>query len=198
MFAVCKIILLTLGFAGSVFAQVDGWLYTALGCPSDHLVGTCTNVPSEGIGCCASEVAGFYYWSGKVTGFGNGVTILTDDKCSSIKSAAGSVCLSTGLQNISGITWAPLGKREITNSSHCQVHYADVYHIALPGEQRKPYSVTVTKQLDHADAIDWSIHTFRTDKLAVFQKIFAQHGDGLNDTQLAALARLNQIEEQSR
>lgn len=84
-------------------------------------------------------------------------------------------------------------KREITNrsgnSSHCQI--ADVYFIALPGQQRKPYSVTVTQHLDDAEAIDWSTHTFKTDKLEVVQQVYAQHGDGLSKAQLAALGTQN-------
>ncbi|KIM71334.1 hypothetical protein PILCRDRAFT_93914 [Piloderma croceum F 1598] len=188
LFSMWMIVLLTPGLAGTAFAQVKGRLYTALGCPSDQLSGTCTAVPAEGFGCCGSDVPGLYFWSGKVSGFGNGVTILTDSGCNAIKQAAGSKCLSTGSQNVFGVTWGLIRNREITNSSDCEVHYADVYHIALPGKQRKPYSVTVTKQLDHVGAIDWSTHTFKTDKLSVVQQIYAQHGDGLNEAQLAALA----------
>jgi hypothetical protein len=126
-------------------------------------------------------------------GFWEWVTILTTNGCEPIKQAPGSVCLSTGEKNIFGVTWAPLRKRDTTNSSHCRVHYADVYDIALPGESRKPYSVKVAKQFDHADAIDWSTHTFRTGKLDVVQEIIEQHGDGLNKAQVAALAKRDML-----
>ena len=129
-----------------------------------------------------------YFWSGIIGGFGDGVTIITTDGCEPIKQQEGSVCLSTGSQNIYGITWALLRKRDINNNTNCQVHHADVYYIALPGEQRKPYDVTVVKQLDHADAIDWSTQTFNTSKLDVVESIIAQHGNGLNATQVAAIA----------
>lgn len=125
-------------------------------------------------------------------GFPDGsTTIITYDGCGPIKQEAGSVCLSTGSQNIYGITWGVTSQREITRSSDCKVQYPDVYHIALPGEQRKPYADTVTKLFDHAGAIDWPTHTFKSDKLSVVQQIYAQHGNGLNEAQLAALATQN-------
>ena len=130
------------------------------------------------------------------------------------------ICLQTGLQNIYGASWTknetvttiitpmpatliPHDTRAVTSvqsvvPSICETiqhaaatQYADVYNIALPGQQRKPYSIVVTKQFGYVDAVDWSTYTFKTDKLHIVQEIIARHGDGLDETQMAGLSELN-------
>ena len=67
--------------------------------------------------------------------------------------------------------------------------YADIYYVALPGEQRKPYSINITRQFDQFEAVNWSTRSFKTDKLDVVNEIIAQYGSGLNEVQLAAISR---------
>jgi hypothetical protein len=67
--------------------------------------------------------------------------------------------------------------------------YADIYYITLPGEQRKPYSINVTRQFDQFEAVNWSTRSFKTDKLDVVKEIIAQYGSGLDEVQMAAISR---------
>jgi hypothetical protein len=41
-----------------------------------------------------------------------------------------------------------------------------------------------------ADAIDWSTHMFKADKLDFVRDIIVQYGDGLNEAQKAALSTM--------
>ena len=108
--------------------------------------------------------------------------------CNLIETRMGSTCLRTGLQEIWGARWDELGaKRETADTNHAErcttckgVQFADVYNIAIPGEQRKPYSLAVAKRFDQAGVVDWSTHSFKTDKLNVTERIVAQHGNGLD------------------
>jgi hypothetical protein len=93
-----------------------------------------------------------------------------------------------GVYNIFGVFWYQVGSETPVVSRISGTQSADVYNLAPPGEQRKPYSAAVVDLLNQADAIDWSTHTFKVDKLSVIQEITAQHGDGLNAEQLAAIS----------
>jgi hypothetical protein len=73
-------------------------------------------------------------------------------------------------------------------AAQCQgLQYADVYHVAFPGQEQKPYDVAVIKKLEDAGAIDWSTQLFREDKVDVARAILEVQGDGLSDAQKIAL-----------
>lgn len=75
--------------------------------------------------------------------------------------------------------------------SECEgSQFPDVYHFAFPGEKQKSYDTEVAELFNKADAIEWSTHTFKADKLDVVRDIIGQHGDGLNETQKTALLNL--------
>jgi hypothetical protein len=93
-----------------------------------------------------------------------------------------------GVYNIYGVFWYQVASGTPAVSSINGTQNADVYNLAPPGVQRKPYSAAVVDLLNQGDAIDWSTHTFKADKLSVIQEITAQHGDGLNAEQLAAIS----------
>jgi hypothetical protein len=109
--------------------------------------------------------------------------------CNLIETRMGSICLQTGLQQVWGARWDERGRRhEIGDATHAErcttcggIQFADVYHITLPGEERKPYSLMVAKQFDQAGVVDWSTHSFKTNTLNVTQNIIAWHGNGLDE-----------------
>jgi hypothetical protein len=132
------------------------------------------------------------FGSGLVTRIGtrdiSGIAFRAAGGCRAIETTTGSKCLSTGFYNIFGVFWYRVASETPAVSGINGTQNADVYYLALPGEQRKPYSVTVVDLLNQADAIDWSTHNFEVNKLTIIQEIIAQHGDGLDEKQLAAIS----------
>jgi len=105
--------------------------------------------------------------------------------CSSAQFAldrTGFADVQTTYDDIFGASWfTPTQHALVAVPTTCKsIQHADVYYIALPGEQRKPYSITVAKQFDLAGAVNWSINSFNADKLDVVQAIIAQHANDLN------------------
>jgi len=177
-----------LALAGSAFA-VTGLFYSTTNCNPITAFAACSNVPTNG--CCKSGLT--LAWAVKLSNLYGGITLATDSSCETIIGHEDSPCLSTGTQNIAGVTWVYIRKREIINSSDSSIHNstchnADIYYLALSGVHRKPFSITVVEYLNQANAIDWSTHTFWTDKLHVARDIIAEHGDGLDENQIAAIS----------
>jgi hypothetical protein len=67
--------------------------------------------------------------------------------------------------------------------------YADVYHVAVPGQKAKPYAAEVIELLHEADTIDWATGSFKSEALDTVEAIVNRHGYGLNETQLAAVRK---------
>jgi hypothetical protein len=112
--------------------------------------------------------------------------------CRGLFAYQGSVCMVTGGNNIFGTYWQTTGpdSRRSPELTKCNgTQYVDIYHIALPGEHRKPYSITVVQQFDHAGAVNWTTWSFNADKVNVVQEIVSQYGNGLNDAQVAAISQ---------
>ena len=112
-------------------------------------------------------------------------SVISDDdngQCDTIFVQLGTLCLQTTYDDIFGASWFTATQRAfVAVPTTCKsIQHADVYYIALPGEQRKPYSITVAKQFDLAGAVDWSINSFNADKLDVVQAIISQHANDLN------------------
>jgi hypothetical protein len=132
------------------------------------------------------------FGSGQVTGISlretSGIAYRGGGGCEVIRTTPGSRCLTTRYWNIFGVFWYRLASETLAVSGINGTQNADVYNLALPGEQRKLYSVTVFDLLNQADAIDWSTHNFKVNKLTIIQEIIAQHGDGLDEKQLAAIS----------
>jgi len=117
-----------------------------------------------------------------------------DGSCVTTKSAAGSVCLWAFQSDLLGTYWAPAPSPDALDSTQMTIpktcssrQYADIYYLALPGEQRKPYSINVTRQFDQFEAVNWSTRSFKTDKLDAVKEIIAQYRSGLNEAQMAAI-----------
>lgn len=129
--------------------------------------------------------------------------------CIVARSGLNNVCLRTGYRDIFGVFYINCLRRcSATNglaaadnttvaameahaknpAAQCQsLQYADVYHVAFPGQEQKPYDAAVIKMLEDAGAIDWPTQLFREDKVDVARAILEVHGDGLSDAQKAAL-----------
>jgi hypothetical protein len=114
-----------------------------------------------------------------------------DGGCNLIKTRQGMTCLQTGVKEIWGVRWDEEGvtRRETTDSPRAEsctastctgTQYADMYNIALPGEERKQYSLAVAEKFHQSGAVDWSTHTFKADKLNVTHEIIAKYGNGLD------------------
>jgi len=144
----------------------------------------------------------YYISSAILSGFEDSCSVLGADDgnggagCIANKQATGPVCLTATQVNIKGIFWmsSPCPTTAdnilITNPQQCKsTQYADIYYIALPGEQPKPYSINATRRFDQVDAVNWSTRSFKTKKLTVVQEIITQHGSGLDEAQLAAISR---------
>jgi hypothetical protein len=104
-------------------------------------------------------------------------------------------CLQTGVREVLGAFWfdgsANYKKPNSlsTTPPPCKFRQvADIYWLALPGEQRKPYSMNVTKEFEKLNAVDMYTHSFAPDQLDVIQDVLSQYGNGLTETQLAALS----------
>ena len=179
-------------------------MYDDINCPSNELNSKCVNLVENS--CCISsfgvrslsadsQISDFppttqqqYFWSVMVTDIDQDedYSIMSDDdngQCNIIFVQLGTLCLQTNYDNILGASWFALTQRHslVALPATCKtVQHADVYYIALPGEQRKPYSITVAKQFDQAGAVNWSINSFNADKLDVVREIIAQHANDLN------------------
>jgi hypothetical protein len=196
------IILLILALVNNAFAAT-AWMYDDINCPSKELNSKCVNLPENS--CCISgfgvrslstgpQVSDFptthqqqYFWSVMVTDIDQDedYSVMSDDdngQCDIIFIQLGTLCLQTTYDNIFGASWfTPTQRALVSLPAKCEsVQHADVYYIALPGEQRKPYSITVAKQFDHAGAVNWSTSSFNADKLDVVQEIIAQYANDLN------------------
>ena len=111
--------------------------------------------------------------------------MLDDDdsgQCNTIFVQLGTLCLQTTYDDIFGASWFTTTQRAfVAVPTTCKsIQHADVYYIALPGEQWKPYSITVAKQFDLAGTVNWSINFFNANKLNVVQAIILQHANNLN------------------
>ncbi|KIM88323.1 hypothetical protein PILCRDRAFT_85528 [Piloderma croceum F 1598] len=185
-----NIILLILALANSAFAAT-AWMYDDINCPSNEL-----NSNGFGVRSLSADpqISDFptthqqqYFWSVMVTDIDQdeGYSIMSDDdngQCNIIFVQLGILCLQTNYDDIFGASWfIPTQRALVALPATCKtVQHADVYYIALPGEQRKPYSITVAKQFDQAGAVNWSINSFNADKLDVVQEIIAQHANDLD------------------
>jgi len=85
-----------------------------------------------------------------------------------------------GLLDVLDVSWLSASSADTTDSTLVTIpttckspRYADIYYVALPGEQRKPYSINATNQFDQADAVNWSTCSFKADKLDVTQNHYA-------------------------
>jgi hypothetical protein len=129
--------------------------------------------------------------------------------CIVARSGLNNVYLATGYRDIFGVFYVNCLRRcSATNSlaaadnttvaamkardnnpaaQYQSIQYADVYHVAFPGQEQKPYDVAVIKKLEDAGTIDWSTQLFREDKVDVARAILEVEGDGLNDAQKASL-----------
>ncbi|KIM81840.1 hypothetical protein PILCRDRAFT_8499 [Piloderma croceum F 1598] len=176
---------------------VTACLYDVIQCPSNIYISTmCSNLPQ--LSCC-TDYYGYYISSAILLDVGDNYSILGTDgngNCVTTKSAVGSVCLWAFQSDLLGIYWAPAPSADALDSTHMTIpktcssrQYADIYYVALPGEQRKPYSINVTRQFDQFEAVNWSTRSFKTDKLNVVKDIIAQYGSGLNEVQMAAISR---------
>jgi hypothetical protein len=122
------------------------------------------------------------------------LAINDDGKCFWVQYQQGpNKCLATGENDIFGILWqttVPINdRRRSTLIAECNAtQHFDIYNIAFPGEERKPYSAALAEQFNHASAVDWTARSFKADKVNVAKDIIAQHGHGLDDAQLAAIS----------
>jgi hypothetical protein len=198
------IILLILALVNNAFAAT-AWMYDDINCPSKELNSKCVNLTENS--CCISgfgvrslstdlQVFDFptthqqqYFWSVMVTDIDQDgdYSVMSGNngsgQCDVLSIQPGTLCLQTTYgDGIWGATWFnPTQRALVSLSATCKsVQHADVYYIALPDEQRKPYSITVAKQFDQAGAVDWSTSSFNTDKLDVVQGIIAQHANDLD------------------
>jgi hypothetical protein len=100
--------------------------------------------------------------------------------------------MQTGANNIFGTYWQTTGpnSRRSPEPTKCNgAQHVDIYHISLPGEQRKPYSATVVEKFDDAGAVNWTTRSFKADKVNIVQRITSKYGNGLNDAQLSAVTQ---------
>jgi hypothetical protein len=138
------------------------------------------------------------YMSGRTTDIddtvASGLATNGGGECLGLPYHTGSQCLSTGSQDVFGMYWFTMSASKRSLSPHppkCKSSQrADVYHVALPGEQPKPYDVEVADLFVNAEAIDWSTHMFKTDKLDFVRDIIVQYGDGLSEAQKTALSTM--------
>jgi hypothetical protein len=112
-------------------------------------------------------------------------SVMSDDvngQCDIIFVQLGTLCLQTTFDNVFGASWfRPTQRTRAVVPTGCTaIQHADIYYISVPGEQRKPYSITLAKEFDGAGAVNWSTHTFNADKLDVVQGIIAQHTNNLD------------------
>jgi hypothetical protein len=118
-----------------------------------------------------------------------------DDACVGVVAGNNFTCLQTGNPTLLGTFWIDGFADHSRNRSisitppPCKFHQiADIYWLALPGKQREPYSLNVTKAFEKSNAVDISTHTFKPDKLNVVQEVLSQYGNGLTEIQLATLS----------
>jgi len=100
-------------------------------------------------------------------------------------------CLQTGNPTLLGAFWVDgFRKHSIsTTPSPCKFHQIpDIYWLALPGKQREPYSMNVTKAFEKLNAVDMLTHSLQPDKLDIIQEVISQYGNGLTEIQSAALS----------
>jgi len=180
-----RIILLILALVNNAFAAT-AWMYDDINCPSKELNSKCDNLAANT--CCISGF-GQYFWSVMVTDIDQDedYSVMSGNngsgQCDILSIQPGTLCLQTTYgDGIWGATWFnPTQRALVSLPATCKsVQHADVYYIALPDEQRKPYSITVAKQFDQAGTVDWSTSSFNTDKLDVVQGIIAQHANDLD------------------
>ena len=83
----------------------------------------------------------------------------------------------TGTTNIYGLWWqttAPTAPTKRSTNTGCSgVQNFDIHYISLPGEERKPYSASVTDILNNAGAVDWTARSFNADKVNIVQDIIS-------------------------
>jgi len=194
MLAMLRIIqVLTLSSLVRSSFAVTAYLFDVRDCPSAlYVSASCSNIAEND---CCTDPSGYYISSAILVDIGDNLSVLQidtngDGKCNPGLSGVGQVCLQTSQNNILGIAWQSPSSDVATHvavRATCNSQVADIRYVALPGEQRKPYSSNVTKLFDQAEVVNWSTHSFKTDKLDVVQELIAQHGDGLDEAQAAAI-----------
>jgi hypothetical protein len=151
--------------------------------------------------CLTFLVSQFLFKSVAITGVANtatswlGFQYQSGTRCTGQKSASGPACLQTGSANIFGTFWdspSSAKRRSLAANSTCDFSQnVDVYYLALPGEQRKPYTVDIVHQFDKVGGVNWKTRSFEAEKFDLVQEIISQHGNGLDDAQLAAISAIS-------
>jgi len=197
MLAISKVLTMN-SLIWSAFAA-GAAMYSQLECTLESRGAVCTTLLPNS--CCIEP--GALWMSAQVYGIWPGVDTAwlglnpNDDghSCVGFVSGENLACLQTGAQNILGVFWFDgfairSGNATFsTTPAPCKFHQVpDVYWFALPGKQRKPYSMNVTYEFERFDAVDMQTHSFKLDKLDIIQEILSEHGNGLTEIQLAALS----------
>lgn len=212
-----NIAVVALALANTAFAAT-AWFYSQTDCAGNKVVGACTNLPENK--CCTdrqvclltslswcratsdvphfpSQINPANVWGAEIAGIGSNRAVLAlnnNGKCLGVTWWKNAQCQTTGTNDIFGTYWTAASSKRSALTTECNgVQHFDIYNIAFPGKERKPYSAALAEQFSHVDAVDWTTRTFKADKVDVVQDIITQHGHGLTDAQLAAISeRFNQ------